>query len=428
MNELFRVIQWEYLSKVKSKSFIISTLLTPLLLSSIFLLPIYFAKQHDSYKELKIGLVDKTNSLENIFVESELLVKTLDDCTIDDINNMVLTNQFEGIICVTKGDSSIVNIQYYTAKQPSIYLQNQIKKCIYDKIVNEKLKKYGIDNLNEIVSSAKESVIFENIKLGSENKRTLNSSFQRTLCMALGVMIYMFIILFTSQVMRGVLEEKSNRIVELIITSISPIKFMAGKIIGIALLGLTQIVCWIIIMYAISSFISNYFSIISNNNFMNQHISQENIDQILNNLNLIDFNIVIPLFVYFFIGGYLLYSSLFAALAATANHNDDIQQARMIVTIPLILSVFVLANTVNSPDSSISYWFSIIPFTSPIVMVGRAVYGAPMQDIILSILFLLITVIFVIWLSGKVYQMTILNTGKKTSWNKVIFWIKNTDK
>lgn len=428
MNDLFCVIQREYLTKVKSRSFIISTLLTPLLLSSIFLLPVYFAKQQDNYKQSKIGLVDKTQLLKNAFNEFELTVEYLENQTINDIKNMLLTNQWEGIMYVTKSDSSIINIQYYSTKQPSIFLQNQIKLGIQNEIVNKRLGVYGIYDVNKIIHSTKASIVMENIKIGAEERQFLNSSFQRTLCMALGVIIYMFILLFSSQVMRGVLEEKSNRIVELIITSISPVKFMAGKIIGIALLGLTQIVCWLVIMYGFSLVISSYLDVVSGNNFMNQRISQEDINQILNNLNMIDFNAIIPAFIFFFIGGYLLYSSLFAAIAATANHSDDIQQVRMIVTIPLILSVFVLANTVNSPDSSISYWFSIIPFTSPVVMIGRIVYGAPIRDIILSMFLLSITVLLIVWLSGKVYRMAILYTGKKISFNKIIFWIKDTNK
>ena len=246
--------------------------------------------------------------------------------------------------------------------------------------------------------------------------------------MIFGVIIYMFILLFSSQVMRGVMEEKSSRIVEIIITSISPVKFMAGKIIGIAFLGLTQIVCWLIIMYSFTLLISNGLDMSSSGDFMNQHNSQENINQILSNLILIDFNTIIPLFLYFFIGGFLLYSSLFAALAATSNHSDDIQQAKLVVTLPLILSILVFSNTINSPDSALSYWFSLIPFTSPIIMMGRVVYGAPIHEVLLSMAILAATVILVIWLSGKVYRTAILYTGKKVTMKEIITWIKKTNK
>jgi ABC-2 type transport system permease protein len=163
---------------------------------------------------------------------------------------------------------------------------------------------------------------------------------------------------------------------------------------------------------------------VSTGGFVNRYISQDDVNQILNNLNLIDFNTIIPAFLFFFIGGYLLYSSVFAAIAATANHSDDIQQVTMLVTIPLILAVFVLSNTINSPDSSLSYWFSIIPFTSPIVMMGRVVYGAPLQDVLLSAFCLMITVAIIIWISGKIYKTAILYTGKKIKFKEVLYWIR----
>jgi ABC-2 type transport system permease protein len=282
-----------------------------------------------------------------------------------------------------------------------------------------------------MVRSARASVSIENIRVSAEKSQTVSAKHQQPLCMALGATIYMLILLFSSQVMRGVQEEKSSRIVEIIITSVSPVKFMSGKIIGIALLGLTQIVCWVALMYSFSVFLS-FFSDVSasgtTNNFLNRHISPEDVEQILNNMNQINFNTIIPAFLFFFIAGYLLYSSVFAAIAATANHSDDIQRITMIVTLPLIMAILVLTNTVNSPDSSISYWFSIIPFTSPIVMMGRIVYGAHIQDILLSVGLLVVTVAFIMWLSGKIYKIAILYTGKKITGKEILSWIININK
>lgn len=427
MNELFHVIQREYLTRIREKSFIVITLLTPLLLSSLFLLPTYFATQHEDFKQMKIGLVDPALVLQDAFGESEFTVVPIESQTIDDIRNRISNDQWEGIIYVAKSDSSGTNIQYYSAKQPGVYLKNQIKSGIQRAVVNEKLSIYGIRDVDLIIRSARESVSIENIKVTSNLAQTQGSPYQRSLCLALGVTIYLFIFLFSSQVMRGVMEEKSNRIVELIITSISPVKFMAGKIIGIALLGLTQIICWTLIMYGLTLFMSNIPEMTSTDNFINQRISQDDINQILNNLNLIDFNTIIPMFLFFFIAGYLLYASVFAAIAATANHSDDIQQVTLIVTIPLILSILVLSNTANSPDSALSYWFSIIPFTSPIVMMGRVVYGAPLADILLSVSLLTGTVALIIWGSGKVYKAAILYTGKKVTLKELLSLLKNTN-
>lgn len=428
MNELFLIIQREYITRVRAKSFIIITLLTPLLLSSIILLPTYLAKQHEDYQQLRIGLADPDFLLNGAFDKSELSVEQIEGKSVGEIKELVLANRWEGIVYVAEFDSSGTDILYYSTKQPSVFLMNQIRGAIQKVVVNKKLNEYGIQDIDKIIRSAKESVRIENIKIGNGNTQMLSNPYQRPLCMGLGLAIYLFIFLFSSQVMRGVLEEKSNRVVELIITSVSPVKFMAGKIIGIALLGLTQIISWIGIMYVISWFMSNSSELIATSSFVNQRISQEDISQILNNLNRIDFNVIIPVFLFFFIGGYLLYSSLFAAIAASVNHNDDIQQVTMIVTVPLILAVFVLSNTINSPDSPLSYWFSIIPFTSPVVMMGRMVYGAPVQDLLLSISVLTVTVGGIIWLAGKIYKNAILYRGKKISVPDLITWIKNTNK
>jgi ABC-2 type transport system permease protein len=426
MNELFHVIKREYLTRVCTKTFIITTFLTPILLSSIFLLPAYFATKQEDYKQMKIGLVDFSGLFKDAFNESELIVELLPNNAVEDIKSLVLTGDWEGIVYVEKSDSAETNIQYYSGKQPSVFLTNQIRTVVQRVIVNARLSVYGIDNVDAMVRDARASVSIENVRVSAEKTQTVSSRYQQPLCMVLGVTIYMFVLLFSSQVMRGVQEEKSSRIVEIIITSISPVKFMAGKIIGIALLGLTQIVCWIILMYGFSLFLSNFAEISGNtNNFLNERISQDDINKILSNINQIDFNAIIPAFIFFFIGGYLLYSSVFAAIAATANHSDDIQRVTMIVTLPLILSVMILTNTVNSPDSTISYWFSIIPFTSPVVMMGRIVYGAPVQDILLSMFILTLTVAFVIWLSGKIYKMAILYTGKKISGKEILSWIRN---
>jgi len=430
MNEMFHVIQHEYLKRVRTKSFVLITLLTPLLLSMLFILPTYFATKHEDLKQMKIGFVDPDNVLNEAFDDSDFFARLLSNQTVEDIKNLVLSNEWEGIVYVKKSDSAGTAIQFYSSKQPSVFLLNQIRSSIQRVIVSEKLVVYGISDVNELIHSASASITVENIRVSTEKTQIVSYQYQRPLCMVIGVTIYMFVLLFASQVMRSVMEEKSNRIVELIITSISPVKFMAGKIAGVALVGLTQIACWIILMNGLMMFLSNFADITSSgsmNFFVNQRISQEDVDQILSNLNQIDFNAIIPAFAFFFIGGYLLYSSIFAAIAATANHSDDIQRITMIVTFPLILAILVLSNTINGPDSSLSYWFSIIPFTSPIVMMGRIVYGAPVQDILLSIFFLIATVVLIVWLSGKIYKMAILYSGKKMTGKEILSWIRNSN-
>lgn len=427
MNELFHVIQREYWTRVRTKSFIIITLLTPILLLTLFLLPSYLESKHENYENIRIGIIDNSNRLKNAFNESEFKIEILENETIDDIDNLITKDKYEGIVYVENSDPAMIKVKYYSAKQPSLFLVNKIKSTFQRAKLNEYLLVYGIQNIDSIIKSSNESVLIENVKIGSDIVQETDNNLKRTLCLAMGTTIYLFIFLFASQVMRGVTEEKSNRIVEIIITSISPVKFMAGKIIGIALIGLTQIIIWIVMMYLITFTLVGFTDISSANmqtSFLSQSIDQESILNILNSIN---FNVIIPTLIFFFIAGYLLYSSLFAAIAASVNSSDELQQVTMIVTAPMVLSILVLANTTTNPDSTLSFWFSIIPFTSPVIMSGRMIYGVPFQEVLLSAFLLIVTTIGIIWLSGKIYKSAILYTGKKISFNDVKAWIKNTN-
>jgi len=427
MNELFHVIQREYLTRVRTKFFIIITLLTPILLLTIFLLPTYLATKHENYENIRIGLIDYSNNYKAAFNESGLNAKVFDNERMDNINNLIIRDGYEGIVYVEKSDSITTAIKYYSAKQPSIFLVNKIKSTLQRANLNRRLLAYGIQNIDSIINSSNKSILIENVRVGSATSNSIDNSFKRALCLAMGTTIYMFIFLFASQVMRGVTEEKANKIVELIITSISPVKFMAGKIIGIALLGLTQIIVWIVMIYTISIALSGFTDISSSNlqsSFFSQKFNLENINTILVNFNSIDFNLIIPTFIFFFIFGYLLYSSIFAAISASVSNSDELQQITLLVTAPLILAIIVLANTTTNPDSTLSFWFSIIPFTSPVIMSGRMMYGVPIHEILLSAFLLIVTTVGIIWLSGKIYKSAILYTGKKIGFSDLIKWLK----
>jgi ABC-2 type transport system permease protein len=426
MNELIHIVQREYLTRAREKSFILITLLTPFLLSLILLLPTYFSQQHEEYKELSIGLIDKSGKLDESLNSTEFKVNLLVGKVVDDIINLISESNLDGVVYIESSDFSSTKVKYFSKKQPSIYLENEIRTSIRNKLLENSLESFGIENILEKISNAEHSVSLETVKIGDVERQF--SPYHRNLCVLMGLTIYLFIFLFSSQVMRGVLEEKSNKIIELIITSVSPIKFMAGKIIGIALLGLTQIVGWSIILYGIVIFLENFVSISMtgrSDDFLGKKIDPEEINMILANLNMIDFNTIIPAFIFFFVGGYLLYSSIFAAISAVSKHNDQMNQITTIITMPLILAVIVLSNTANSPDSVLSYWFSIIPFTSPVIMMGRVIYGVPLHDLLISTLLLILTVFVIIWLSGKVYKNSILHEGKKITLTEIISLIKS---
>ncbi|MDR1181365.1 MAG: ABC transporter permease [Bacteroidales bacterium] len=430
MNELFLVIHREYIIRVRTISFVLTTVLTPILLSLVVLLPVYFVTKQTDYKPITIGLIDPVQYLKNAFTDSEFVVEPLKNETSDEVKQLVLSDKYEGIIYLNRSDSTFTKIQYYFTKQPSISLIGQIKSAVEKVAIKEKMTTYGINDVDTIINAIKKTVDIELFKVGDDGIQNVGGLIKPLLSIILGLIIYMFVFMFSIRVMRGVLEEKGGRIVELIITSISPVKFMTGKIIGIAMVGLTQIVCWFIIFSVMGVFLPTTSNISSDypGNFIAQQATSGNINQILININQLDINTVAFSFVFFFIGGYLLYSSIFAAIAAAAKNEEEVGMFSMIITIPLLMAIIVLSSVIISPDSSLSYWFSIIPFTSPVVMMGRIVYGAPMQDILLSMFLLIVTAGTVIWLSGKIYKMKILYAGKKVTMREIISWIKNANK
>ncbi|HSH51392.1 MAG TPA: ABC transporter permease, partial [Bacteroidales bacterium] len=249
--------------------------------------------------------------------------------------------------------------------------------------------------------------------------------------------------MFGAQVMRGVIEEKSSRIVEIIVSSAKPFQLMMGKIVGIALVGLTQFLLWIILTFIIVSGVKTAFfpelgtknaqEVVVQDMFEEQNMEQieniqpQNMDQfsgIFNSIKSIDFGVIIGSFIFFFLGGYLLYGSLFAAVGSAVDNEADTQQFMFPITIPLILGIFVMINAINTPDSPIAFWFSIIPFTSPIVMMVRIPFGVPYWELALSMALLILTFLATTWMAGKIYRTGILMYGKKVNYKELWKWIR----
>ena len=264
-----------------------------------------------------------------------------------------------------------------------------------------------------------------------------------------GFLIYMFIFFFGAQLMRGVIEEKVNRIVEVIVSSVKPFQLMMGKIIGIAMVGLTQFMIWVVTTFLLVTLTSTLIFPEMNMSPTEQVISQdimssgpveanpeaepeaksEDMDELmgfLSSLKDINFALTLGSFIFYFLGGYLLYGAMFASIGAAVDNETDTQQFMLPLTIPLILALLVLVNSINNPDSSVSFWFSIIPFTSPIVMMGRLPFGVPDWEVGLSMALLVLTFIGMTWLAAKIYRTGILMYGKKTSYKEIAKWIRHS--
>lgn len=428
MKEIISIIKREYWIRLRSKSFLLGAFLTPIFFSFIIFAPTFFTQSQDD-KKRTIGVVDQFGLIKHELKNTKYIIEDIGPKSTDEIKSLIEAQKYDGIINVINNDLiEKTSIQYYYQKSFDAVLVNQVELATEKKILNEKLKTYGIDDISIIISNIKHVSQIQSIEVESQNAKIVNNKYKRPLCFVLGLTIYILIFLFSSQVMQGVLEEKSNRIVELIITSVSPIKFMIGKIVGIALLGFTQIIIWVVVSYFIIFILSFDMTSLDSNFLINKQIDKEQIYSILNSLDQINFDIIVFSFIMFFITGYLLYSSMFAAIGAAGNNTEELQQLSLIITTPLILSIIILTSTVNEPNSSLSVLFSMIPFTSPIIMMARVVYGVPFYEVILSVIILLITILAVMWFSGKIYKTAILYTGKEMSLKNIILWFKQSKK
>jgi ABC-2 type transport system permease protein len=330
-------------------------------------------------------------------------------------------------------------IQIFYKKQPGISTQEYIKNKIADLLESYKLVASGIDQ-NKLIAT-KTKISSSSAKL-SENGIEERSSVELNtgLGFAGGMLIYVFIFLFGTQVMRGVMEEKINRVVEVIVSSVRPFQLMMGKIIGIALVGLTQFLVWILLIVVLASVGTK---IITDNKYdvakvkaveqtfkTNMPIQQQdklsnvNTDEITSLVSTINLPVIIGMFVFYFLGGYLLYGALFAAIGGAVDSETDTQQFMLPISLPLVLGIIISQQVVINPTGPIAFWFSIFPLTSPIVMMARIPFGVPYFDLILSVVCLIGGFILTTWLAAKIYRTGILMYGKKITYKEIAKWLR----
>ena len=440
MNKILLVIQREYLTRVRKKSFLIMTILGPLLMGGIFISALLLDKVDTEIKT--IAVVDETNIFKDKFKNSERIIFVYPSGTVDSVKAKSLKVGYFGVLYIpsTPNLSSLEKaVTIYSASQPGFEVISKIKFTIEKEINTNKYIEAGIDEKK--LSAIKTEVDIRTRDLA--NKET-STPLTTGLGFAGGLMIYLFIFIYGAMVMRGVLEEKTSRIVEVIISSIKPFQLMMGKIIGVALVGLTQFLLWVVLTLIIYSAVASFaFSdktekekieammksrMGTNNPAMNQNLDfSENLDKgakLSEIMGTINFPLLIGMFIFYFLGGYLLYSALFAAIGAAVDSETDTQQFMLPVTIPLIIAYIAAINVINNPQGNVAFWFSIIPLTSPIVMMVRLPFGVPGHHIVISMILLVAGFIFTTWIAGKIYRTGILMYGKKVSYRELWKWLR----
>ncbi len=435
MNKIGLIIKREYMTRVRKRSFLILTFLGPILMAAIYIIPIMLAL-NASNENMRIAVVDESHWFEDRFTGTkEHTFVNMPNQPIDSIKELVKSGIFDMAVYVPPTQLNIPsNAVVYSIRQVPMEVESYISNVMKKEIEDQKLMAKGVDP--EIVSAVKTDVNLQIMRMDDKgNEKETFTKVQFALGIGLSMLVYMFIIFFGGQVMQGVSEEKTNRIIEVIISSVKPFQLMMGKIIGVSLVALTQFVLWILLTGALYLGFSAFMGlsspeILSSGTVMSQQINSndimnnEAVQNIIQIAHSIDFGTIIGCFLIFFILGYLLYATLYAAIGSLVDNNTDSQQFTLPVTVPLIVAIISSFYIVNNPDSSLSVWLSMIPFTSPISMMVRIPFGVPIWQIVLSVVILAGTFVAMTWFAAKIYRTGILMYGKKLSYKEIFKWLK----
>ena len=437
MNHLSLIIKREYLTKVKNKSFIVMTILSPIIMIALISLVAYLSQLNND-KQRTIAILDETGLLQDTFKSGEKTTyNVFESMSLKDAKELVKQTESYGLLHIGKIDNidSISNqVKFYSEESPSLSVISGLESKIEKKIEHLKLQQKGVDV--DMIEATKTNINIVQESYEGQKTSKIDSVIKLVFGGAAGYLLFMFIIIYGNMIMRSVIEEKTSRIIEVIISSVKPMQLMLGKIIGTSLAGITQFVIWIILGGILMFVVSAIFGIdMAQMQTANQ---QEVLQQAMNNpdanmkvqellnafYNLPITNLIIA-FVLFFIGGYLLYSSLYAAIGAAVDNETDTQQFMLPILMPLILAVYIgFFTVIEDPHGSVSTVFSFIPFTSPVVMLMRIPFGVPLWQQLVSLLLLIGTFIFTVWFAAKIYRVGILMYGKKPSYKELIKWIK----
>ena len=442
------IIGREYFTRVRKKSFLLTTFLVPVLFAAICILPsVIMLMAKDKGKQ--IAVVDQSGIVMTYLIDSETVDYT--DCTgqnVDELKSGLAEAGYDALVVVSPIDpvSKSVTVASYSEKPLSVDLTEAVRSKVNDAVEEYRLAQYDIEDLKQIMADVKADISISTYVF-DESGQEKETSFEvpMIISMVLSMVIYMFVMMFCGMVMQSVIEEKSSRVVEVLVSSVKATELMFGKIIGVACVALTQFFLWIVLTLVL---VGGFSAVVGFDSLMGDPQQTEQMmemtaqmggvdmtemtsmaqDQgfgtILNTLRDFNWMQMIFAFVIYFILGYLLYASFFAAIGSAVENEADTQQLQMPLTVPLMLAFFVALHAFKAPDSALVWWGSMIPFTSPIVMLARIPYGVPGWELALSIALLAGTFIACGWASAKIYKIGILMFGKKTTFKDLWKWLR----
>ncbi len=434
MNKIFLIIKREYLTRVRNKTFILSTILTPLLFVGL-IAAVTFISVKNVDKE-RVAVIDKSGLFKGNLQNAKAI--TFEFPTDVDSTNYKAKG-YTGVLYIPENDSR--SYRLVSQKQFGLIAEGNLEQKINDALENQMLKtKYNIDikQLDDEKKKAGKALIEQAYYEGTQVKKG-NSGLAYGIGYGSGFLIYITLFIYGSMVMRGVMEEKTNRIAEVIVSSVKPFQLMIGKIVGIGAVGLTQFFIWIILIVGLSAVASAVFSheTIQQAQQASEQLQSGNVkmatnaasgfDEFRETMSEANWFLIIGCFLFYFLFGYLFYAALFAAVGSTVNEDpQDAQSLMLPITMPIIISIVIMINAITNPSGSLATWSSLIPFFSPVVMMGRIPFGVPgtvpYWQLIVSMLLLVAGFLLTTWLSAKIYRTGILLYGKKATWKEMWKW------
>jgi ABC-2 type transport system permease protein len=440
-NKIGLIIRREYLTRVRKKSFILMSLLSPIIMAGVLTFALWTSLEESEDQKILV-IDDNYPFFENLDGSSKLTYDIL-DISLPKGEALLEISDYTALLYLPKNILQSKSGQLIFKKQPSIKVQRQIEQSVQQYLEISKLKEFSISEADYRRLKAPFILLTFQFKgAGAEAEET--NLLPAIVGLVFGILIYFFIFMYSVQVMRGVIEEKTNRIIEVMISSVKPFQLMMGKIIGVGAVGLTQFALWILL--TISLVEGGQFLLLGNKydasqvntpmtEMVQQQVEQEqsiNItqlsqeDNLFNKIRRINFPVMIAVFIFYFLGGYLLYSALMAAVGSAVDNDTDTQQFIFPITFPLLLSYILSFSVFENPSSDMAIWLSIIPFTSPVIMMIRVAIGiesADMWQVYLSMALLIGTFLGAVWMSGKIYRVGILMYGKKPSLREILKWL-----
>ena len=433
MDKIWIILEREYLERVKKKSFILSTILTPLIFP-LFIAITVFVLTTEEKEERVIALLDKNNFIEDSTrIRGDIFLHTDND--ISEIQNMIDEGEIYGALEIPKFDIyEPKDLRFYSKNVPSGDLISGIESLVENKIrelkiQDLKLNEESLDKLRTRITMETYSVDKEAEGVSDEiGVKQSNSDLAFGLGYFNGFLIYMFVFIYGSFILQSVLDEKTSKVVEIIVSSIKPTQLMMGKVLGVGAVAFTQIFIWIILVSSISTFTSMYFGI---NSYETTQIvqteqevnnSKEIVKGIYDMFAAVDIKKTVLIFLIYFLGGFFLYGAFFAAIGSAVDNLQDANQFTLPISLPIIASLMFMGIVLNNPEGNASFFLSMFPLTSPILMMARLAFGVPDWQLILSIMILIISVVFALWFAGRIYRVGILTSGSKITYKLIWKW------